>query len=49
VFDVLGRQVVTLVDEFRFAGTYEAHIDGVALPSGTYYYRLQQSGNAASG
>jgi hypothetical protein len=44
VFDVLGREVATLVDEFRDAGIYEvdfsSKIDGKELTSGIYFYRL---------
>ena len=46
VFDVLGRNVVTLVDEVQDAGNKSVTWDAVAnsnspLPSGVYYYRLQ--------
>lgn len=40
VFDVLGRKVVTLVDEAMPAGTYRVRFDGEGLPSGLYVYRL---------
>lgn len=41
VFDVLGREVRTLVDENLQAGRYEATFDAAGLASGTYFYRLQ--------
>ena len=41
IFDVLGREVATIVDEKREAGKYEIEFDGSKLPSGMYYYRLQ--------
>jgi len=44
VYDVLGREVATLVDEYREAGSYEVEFDATNLPSGMYIYRLQ-SGN----
>jgi hypothetical protein len=44
VYDVLGREVATLVDEYREAGSYEIEFDATNLPSGMYIYRLQ-SGN----
>ncbi|QQS35012.1 MAG: T9SS type A sorting domain-containing protein [Ignavibacteriales bacterium] len=40
VYDMLGREVVTLVDEYRTAGSYEAEFDGSQLASGVYYYKL---------
>jgi len=44
VFDMLGREVVTLVDEVKEAGTYNVSFSGKAFVSGTYFYRFQ-SGN----
>jgi hypothetical protein len=41
VFDVLGREVKTLVDEVIPAGIYHVRFDGSKLPSGVYFYRLQ--------
>ncbi len=40
VFDVLGRNVATLINESLSAGTYSANFDAAALPSGMYMYRL---------
>ena len=44
VFDVLGREVATLVNEPRPAGVYAVRWDALSLPSGVYFYRLR-SGN----
>ncbi|MFN3872460.1 MAG: T9SS type A sorting domain-containing protein [Ignavibacterium sp.] len=41
VYDVLGNEVATLVDEFRDAGRYEIEFDASILSSGIYFYRLQ--------
>jgi hypothetical protein len=41
VYDLLGREVKTLLDETRTAGKYSATFDGSALPSGIYFARLQ--------
>jgi hypothetical protein len=44
VFDVLGREVATLVDENLQAGRYQRTFTASGLPSGVYYYRLQAGG-----
>jgi hypothetical protein len=45
VYDVLGREVVTLVDSQReTAGSYEIPFDGGNLASGIYYYNLWTDG-----
>jgi serine protease len=41
VFDLLGREVATLVDEERSAGSYKVSWDASRFPSGVYFYRLQ--------
>jgi hypothetical protein len=40
VFDVIGREVQTLVNEKLKPGEYEVTFDGSALPSGVYFYKL---------
>jgi N-acetylneuraminic acid mutarotase len=40
VYDVLGREVETLVDEKRNAGTYQVTFDGTGLSSGIYICRM---------
>jgi len=41
VYDVLGSEVVTLVNEEKNIGSYEVEFNGISLPSGIYFYRLQ--------
>ena len=41
VYDVLGREVATLVNEPKTPGNYEVTFDGSDLSSGIYFYRLQ--------
>ena len=40
VYDIMGREVQTLVNETLKPGTYEATFDGSALNSGVYFYKL---------
>jgi hypothetical protein len=44
VFDVLGREVATLVNEVKAPGEYSVVFDGTNLPSGVYFYRLTAGG-----
>jgi|GEM_PF-5913752 hypothetical protein len=44
VFDVLGREVATLVNEEMTLGWYERMFDGSNLASGVYIYRLHAGG-----
>ena len=40
VYDVMGREIQTLVNERLQPGTYETTFDGSMLNSGVYFYRL---------
>ncbi|MFA7418684.1 MAG: T9SS type A sorting domain-containing protein [Melioribacteraceae bacterium] len=50
VFDVLGREIATLVDEYKQAGTYNSKfsIINYNLSSGVYFYQLR-AGNPSAG
>ncbi len=41
VYDVLGNEVATLVNEEKQVGEYEIEFDGSTLTSGIYFYQLQ--------
>jgi hypothetical protein len=41
VFDALGRQVATLVNEKLSLGSYDVEFNGANYPSGIYYYKLE--------
>jgi hypothetical protein len=41
VYDMLGKEVTTLVNENQSPGTYEVIFDGNTLASGIYFYKLE--------
>ncbi len=41
IYDILGKEVATLVNERQPAGNYEVKFDGSNLSSGVYFYKLQ--------
>jgi hypothetical protein len=41
VFDVLGNEIATLVDEYKAAGRYEVEFNASRLASGIYFYQLK--------
>jgi hypothetical protein len=41
IYDMLGREIKTLVDEVLNPGTYKISFDGSAFASGMYYYRIE--------
>jgi len=41
VYDVLGREVSTLVNEVKQAGSYSVDFDASMLSSGVYFYRIE--------
>ena len=40
VYDILGAEVATLVNEEKIAGKYEVNFNASSLASGVYIYRL---------
>ena len=40
IYDLLGREVATLVNEKLSPGTYEVEWDASVFPSGFYFYKL---------
>lgn len=41
VYDILGNEIVTLVNEEKPAGEYEVEFSAAELPSGIYFYQLK--------
>jgi photosystem II stability/assembly factor-like uncharacterized protein len=41
VFDIIGKEIVTLVNEEKHTGEYEIEFNAIDLPSGIYFYKLQ--------
>ncbi|MEE9432317.1 MAG: GLUG motif-containing protein [Melioribacteraceae bacterium] len=41
VYDILGKEVATIVNQKQNSGNYEATFEGNSLASGTYIYKLQ--------
>jgi len=41
IFDVLGNEIATLVNEEQPAGSYEVNFSATDLTSGIYFYKLQ--------
>jgi len=47
MYDILGKEVATLVNEVKSPGTYEVQFDASHLASGIYFYKLT-AGNFTS-
>ena len=41
VYDVIGNEVATLINEEKTVGNYQVEFDASSLSSGIYFYRLQ--------
>ena len=41
VYDLIGNEIATLVDEYRPLGKYEIEFDATGLPSGIYFYQIR--------
>ena len=45
VFDCLGKEITTLVDEYQDAGSYKVTFDAAKLASGIYFYKISSGSN----
>ena len=41
IYDILGKEVATLVNEKLSAGEYEVKFNAIGLPAGVYLYQLK--------
>ena len=44
IYDILGREIKTLVNELKQAGRYTIEFNGTQYASGVYFYRIQVEG-----
>jgi hypothetical protein len=44
IYNVLGQEQASLINDVLQAGTYQTQFNAAGLPSGTYFYRLTASG-----
>jgi hypothetical protein len=44
VFNTLGQEMMTVLDENKVAGGYDVRIDGSMFASGVYFYTLKVNG-----
>jgi hypothetical protein len=47
VYNLLGQEVATLVNEFQAPGTYAARFNASSYPSGVYFFRIQSESFSA--
>jgi hypothetical protein len=40
VFDITGKEISNIINEYHTAGTYEVNFDGSKLTSGVYFYKM---------
>jgi hypothetical protein len=41
IYDILGNEITTLVNEEKPAGSYQVKFDATGIPSGVYFYKLK--------
>jgi hypothetical protein len=46
VYDLVGREVASLVDEWKMEGSYSVDFNGSNLTSGVYFYKLNMGQNS---
>jgi len=46
IMDILGRDLLTVIDGYRAAGSHRVAVHGAGLASGVYFYRLETPGGS---
>jgi len=41
IYDITGREIRTLINEYKTAGRYTVTFSGTDLSSGIYYYKIK--------
>ena len=49
IYDILGREVAKLINEFQSSGRHTVSWNASTRPSGVYFYRLEYGGKAKVG
>ena len=49
IYDVLGKEVATLVNENKLAGYYEVDFNASAFASGIYFYKIEAGSPGEAG
>ncbi len=44
IYDMLGKEISVIVNQYQKAGSYSVNFDGSDLPSGVYFYKLKAGG-----
>ncbi len=44
IYDLLGKEIMTLINEHQTIGTYKTEFDGTGIASGIYFYSLSTDG-----
>jgi len=48
IFDILGREVATLINEEKSAGNYSINFNAASFPSGVYFYQIRSGSYIAT-
>ena len=49
IYDILGKELLSLVNEFKQAGSYSVTFDAANYPSGVYYYKIKTGSHSGAG
>lgn len=48
IYDILGNEVATIINEYKSAGKYDVNFNATGLSSGVYFYQLKVNSTSAS-